>query len=115
MTTHDHDPPDDTGQRPSWLVGRCPPWCTRRHAEQDHPEDRLHQDDGVVVPVVVADPDPRKLRQVERASEIVLRRFREVDPTAVTWVAIREAEGVGVALTVSEESASRLGDVLAGE
>jgi hypothetical protein len=41
----------DMGARPSWLAEACPPWCTREHLENDHPEDRRHQSVGSVVSV----------------------------------------------------------------
>lgn len=55
-------------QRPSWQRGPCPTWCSRDHQEDDHPEDRLHQSAGTVIPaMVVEDPlaTPPRMRQTE--------------------------------------------------
>ena len=35
-----------------WPSGPCPSWCTRPHAEDDHPDDRAHTSDGVDVPAI---------------------------------------------------------------
>lgn len=103
-----HDP----ARAPSWLTAPCPPWCTRSHHEQDHPEDRRHQDDGTVVPVVLGRVEPGRLGYLAQAGEVVVQRVRELPPGAPTWWVIAESERARAPLVLSEESAARLRSAL---
>lgn len=93
---------------PSWLTSPCPPWCTRAHHEDDHPEDRRHQDDGVVVPALLGRVEPRQLAYVAHAGELVVQRVRDLPASAPTWLIITESESAGGALVLSRESVGRL-------
>lgn len=94
--------------RPSWLPGPCPAWCTRAHREDDPTEDRIHQDDGAVLPVVLGRVDPALLRYAPHAADLVVRRVRDLPPGSPTWVVITESEAVERTLVLTEESADRL-------
>lgn len=93
--------------RPSWLHDPRPDWCTREHHEDDHPEDRIHQDDGVVIAANVGDPDPLTLAITGRATELVIQRCRSTGSAVPTWVRISETEGPA-GLTLTEETAGLL-------
>jgi hypothetical protein len=93
--------------RPSWQRAPCPAWCTRVHLEDDHPEDRLHQDDGVVIPAILADVDPVDLRKVPFATELVVQRSQTMVGDLQVWVLIGEAE-TSRRLTLSLETIPRL-------
>lgn len=80
------------GAHPSWLRERCPDWCTRVHLEDDHPEDRIHQDDGVVMAAVVARVEPPSHLADPRPAEILIRRWRPVGSPQHTWVTIGDTE-----------------------
>lgn len=54
MTRRDNEPTAGRREHPTWLAERCPDWCVRDHAEDDHPDDRYHQSEGSLVPGVVA-------------------------------------------------------------
>jgi hypothetical protein len=92
--------------QPSWQTTRCPSWCTRVHHEDDHPEDRIHQDDGIVIPALLADVDPVDLRKVPRATELVVQRTQALDDPQV-WVFIGEPESAR-RLVIGAETAPRL-------
>jgi hypothetical protein len=109
MATDDSDPPGaPEPARPSWLPGPCPTWCTRRHREQDRPEDRLHQDDGVVLAAVVGRLDETTLRPVPHPAELVVRLVREAAEQAPTWVVVAETEEAGLTLLLTRDSAVAL-------
>lgn len=42
---------------PSWLHESGPRWCVRTHAEDDHEEDRFHQSEPALVPLVASRAD----------------------------------------------------------
>lgn len=102
----------DDEEAAGWPPSRCPSWCTRTHREHDHPEDRVHQDDGVVVPVVLGRLDPARLRYVADPAELVVRRVREPPEGATAWVVVAETERAGPSLVLSDESARRLRSAL---
>jgi hypothetical protein len=99
---------DETAPTPSWLTSPCPPWCTRRHREEDLPADRWHQDDGVALPLVLARVDEVTLRPVPYAADVVVRRVREPVEHAPTWVVVAEAEDAAHGWILSLESAAAL-------
>jgi len=105
MTDGHHTPQASRGARPSWLTEPCPPWCTREHHEDDHPEDRIHQDDGVVIPVVLAEIDSATMRPTPRAVELVIRKVGPIADDRSTWISIQETEGPDNYLLLSEQSA----------
>jgi hypothetical protein len=105
----------DDEDAPTWLPAPCPSWCTGTHGRHDHPEDRLHRGEGLVVPAVVGRLETTRLRYRAEATELVVQRVRELPEDAPTWVVITESEGAGSALVLSAESARRLGSVLTGD
>jgi hypothetical protein len=96
---------------PSWQTEPCPSWCTRLHREDDHPEDRLHQDDGVVFPAVVGRLDGTEMRLTPELTEMLVRRSRAFAHSAPTWLTIGELE-LGVAISLAVEFVGALRDAL---
>lgn len=115
MTDERATPQRRRSGRPSWLLAPCPPWCTREHLEDDHPEDRTHEDDGVVITAVVGDIDPDTLRPSSRPVELVVRRFRSTSEEHPDWVAILDTEDTRTRLVLTEQSAARLRRALTRE
>lgn len=103
-----HDMADQLEQ-PSWLNEACPDWCAATHGEHDHPDDRKHVSEGMVVPAVVAALRPGP--EVRRSCDLVVVMSRRVGLTE-TWVHIGEAEGREHRLVISQETAARLTPVL---
>ncbi|RGE19814.1 hypothetical protein [Leucobacter sp. wl10] len=94
---------------PSWQSGACPDWCTVEHAEQDHPDDRSHRDDGIAVPVAFRIRRFVGAELVEEVAQghLVLGRWqRDGDPR--TWYLLGDDNGTE--LELSEESFRRLVD-----
>lgn len=112
MTDQQTVPEPRGPDRPSWLHEACPSWCTREHREDDHPEDRIHQDEGVVIAAVVGDAHPTTLTVTARATELVVQRYRPIPHLTPTWVRIVEPEGGRAPLLLTEETARRLGRAL---
>ena len=102
----------DPAGRPSWLTSPCPSWCTRPHREHDHPEDRRHQADGVVIPAVLGRVDPGGLSLGAQPGEIVVQRVRDLPASAPTWWVVAESELARTPLVLSHESAARLRSAL---
>ena len=99
------------GSEVSWLQEACPPWCVRRHQEEDLEDDREHQ--GVVweVPaVLVSRTFPEFGRLVEAVESTTLDgvRQRRVGSDE-EWVFIGDDRH---RLDMSVESARRLVDAL---
>ncbi|WP_232678050.1 hypothetical protein [Nocardioides sp. R-C-SC26] len=96
---------------PSWLDEPCPSWCARVHAEDDHPEDRIHRAPPVFVPGVLAQVDPDTLERVPEAGTLLVQRTQHLsDPTP--WILVTETEDVGRQLLMSEQVARQLADAL---
>lgn len=108
MTKERASPGSRDSSHPSWLDGPCPDWCTRVHRESDHPEDRRHQDDGIVIAAVAGDVGPETLAVRPRSTELTVRRFLLVGQPDRTWWQIEESEGRSGRLILSEESARAL-------
>ena len=109
MTDHraSHEPHEPS--QPSWLHEPCPAWCTREHREDDHPEDRVHQDDGVVIAAVLGDAHPTTLAVSGRPTELVVQRYRPIPRRTPTWLRIEEPEGGSrTPLLLTDETAVRL-------
>lgn len=98
-------------ERPSWLQETCPRWCTRTHDEGDHPDDRVHQGEAVVVPAVLLRAALVTEADAAESAEIVVRRLRAVGSTA-TWVQVTEAEDTRRMLMIDEATAGRLAAAL---
>lgn len=97
-------------EQPTWLHEPCPPWCARPHRERDHPDDRQHQNDAVIVSAVLFRWDGTGDLASEPA-EIVVSVARPVH-RGETQVFIGEAEGSEQFLRISLESAQRLSTAL---
>ncbi|GAB2460184.1 hypothetical protein GCM10027062_44760 [Nocardioides hungaricus] len=111
---HGQDEPAQSGGA-SWLPAPCPAWCTRTHGEDDHPEDRVHQGDGTVLPVVFGRIDPWRLRYVPDAGDLVVRLVRDLPASSPTWVVLADSERGERALVLTRESAGLLRAALPGE
>ena len=59
--------------RPPWSKQPCPPWCTREHAADDHPEDRYHQSEPSILPVVAGAGDAVPVTTSLRALTLAVR------------------------------------------
>ncbi|SDC00650.1 DUF6907 domain-containing protein [Nocardioides lianchengensis] len=92
---------------PSWLAEHCPPWCVREHHEGDHVEDRYHQDEPGIYPVVGGTADTVPITSSLEAVELVVRRGRHVGES-VTWVAVEAIDRTGPRLLLTLESARHL-------
>lgn len=96
-------------ERPAWQHSDCPNWCRREHVETDHEDDRDHQSEATIVPVV------RLLKQFEGSQ---LQREAVADEVAVLvlqhqddsewWLSLSFAQQGTVHLRLSHESAERL-------
>lgn len=96
-------------KRPTWQHSDCPAWCTREHTEIDHEDDRDHQSDATIVPVV------RLLKQFEGSQ---LQREAVADEVAMVvfqhqaddewWLSLGLAQQDVLSLHLSQESAGRL-------
>jgi hypothetical protein len=79
------------------------------HREDDHPEDRIHQDDGVVIAAVIGDAHPTTLAVTGRPTELVVQRYRPIPQRSPTWLRIEEPEGSRTPLLLlTDETADRL-------
>lgn len=92
--------PTPSDGRPTWLEEKCPEWCTRMHLEDDHPEDRYHQDDGTIVPSIVAVLECRTMRRVAHPEELVIQRSQWPSDPQV-WVSVTAMESSTPSLTVA--------------
>jgi hypothetical protein len=103
-------PHDDT-ERPSWLLAPCPSWCAQPHTEDEAEDDRRHQSEGVVVPVVMLIQDVEEVGGLQghskEAAEFVIVATACLDDPDI-WIYIGEAEGSRQRLRVSVESVRRL-------
>lgn len=97
--------------RPSWQQRPCPDWCTRLHREDDHPEDRIHQDDGIVIPATIALIDPATLSRIPEQAEILVRRTQAVHHEERVWLFIGDVD-LRQGITVSSEVTPQLRDSL---
>jgi hypothetical protein len=88
----------------------CPAWCRRHHGRADHPEDRLHQSDPLLVPVVLGDLHLSHGAGA-RADSLVLRLVQPVD-ASTAWLEAVPEEGRSAYLLVTAESARRLAEAM---
>lgn len=93
--------------RPSWQADPCPSWCTGDHAEQDHPDDRVHRGRALTVPVVARRTwfEGGGIRRSAEATEFEVAVSR-VDGESETWLYV--GAGPAVSIEVTTESAERL-------
>lgn len=97
--------------RPSWLNESCPPWCLREHEEDDHPEDREHRGDAVVIGVVASGADEVAVGDLLRPIDLVVQLHRRVG-VPVEWVSIEPAQARQPRLALTRGSARALADAL---
>lgn len=96
--------------RPTWLREECPAWCTGDHAEDDHPEDRVHRRALAELPAVLAEGDlPTRWHAAART--LVVERLRAVGRPA-EWLRVQDADDARRHLVIDPASARRLAEVL---
>lgn len=103
-------------QTPTWLTEQCPNWCVRDHREEDHPEDRFHQSEAAVVPVVAGDGGARDRPIVAdslNSTELTVRIGRHIGE-AFTWLDMSPTEGRSPAMVLSRDSARSLARSILG-
>lgn len=93
---------------PEWLTEVCPAWCCGDHSGQDHPVDRVHFSDPVLVPVIervrTVDRVGLEVVPVPTATEASLMLVQGVGDDDV-WISISTETHL---LEVSAESLRRL-------
>lgn len=92
---------------PSWLHESGPRWCVRTHAEDDHEEDRFHQSEPALVPLVASRADSARYTEGFESFDITIRVGRYAGDTA-TWVAVERLDLEGRRLVLTTESARAL-------
>lgn len=102
---------DDERTRVSWLTEACPPWCTREHAEGDHPEDRYHQSEPSILTVVAGPGDAVPVTASLRPTTLALRAGRHLDDD-LTWVVIESLEEPLPRLVLTADAARDLARAL---
>lgn len=95
--------------RPSWLLAKCPSWCSGRHAEDDRPEDREHASDEVEVPIIVGSDDGRQLEH--EALRVQIRQTIIPNENVEPIITLGDPEFCDL-LVISPESAARLARAL---
>ncbi|HEY3530618.1 MAG TPA: hypothetical protein VGK78_15840 [Nocardioides sp.] len=84
----------------------CPGWCARRHLQEDHPEDRLHQSPPIHA-VLMTGPSWLPHDAAHRASPVVARLVQHTD-SSEAWLEVTSEEDGAVRLAVTPESGRRL-------
>ncbi len=97
--------------RPPWPDGRCPPWCTREHAADDYPEDRYHQSEPALLPVVAGPADTVPVTASLRPLSLVVRAGRHDDDDR-TWLVVESAEAARPRIVLTVEGARSLAGAL---
>lgn len=100
--------------RPPWLDEPCPPWCTRAHAADDHPEDRYHQSEPSIVPVVAGAADAVPVTTSLRPMTLAVRLGRYVGDDR-TWLVIEPLEDVQPRMVLAADGARALLQALGGQ
>lgn len=93
---------------PTWPPARCPAWCARPHSPQDHPEDRIHRSEAVLVPAVVT----QSFLPVHAYAAEVQLFVSQPDSVGDAWVSLLLDQEPLVQLNVTVESAARLHSAL---
>lgn len=102
--------------RAAWQSAPCPSWCTQRHHDDDHPDDRYH--DSVAVPVASTvmqrDRAAGPGQWVEVPAELTVVTSRHADPasTAETVTFIGRADRTDQQLQLSPGSAKHLAEAI---
>lgn len=100
--------------RPPWLAEPCPPWCTRAHAADDHPEDRYHQSEPSIVPVVAGAADAVPVTTSLRAMTLTVRLGRYAGDER-TWLLIEPLEDLRPRMVLAADDARALLQALHGQ
>ena len=100
--------------RASWQSEPCPAWCTRRHADDDHPDDRYHDSAPTQVPAILLERDAAAGpgRWSSAAGEITIITSRYVDGGDTITVIGRE-DLPDRQLSLTPEGAARLAEAIA--
>lgn len=77
--------------RPAWPGEPCPPWCTREHTAGDHPEDRYHQSEPSILPVVAGSGDTVPVTASLRPLTLAVRLGRHSGDDR-TWLVVEALE-----------------------
>lgn len=96
-------------ERPIWQHSACPSWCAREHEETDHEDDRYHQSEVTIEPVVrlLKQFEGSQLQREAVADEVAVLVFQHQDDTE-WWLSLSFAQHSTVHLRLSHESAERL-------
>jgi hypothetical protein len=94
-------------ERPTWQVDPCPEWCAGAHAENDHPDDRVHRSAGIAVSAVLRSKrlGPARVEFDEVADEVEVGLAR-ADGHRATWLYV--GAGPGREIELSLDTASRV-------
>jgi len=96
-----------TPPAPTWLTEACPSWCAREHEEDDHPEDRYHQSEPSIAPVIASGQVTVPVTSSLETVDLLVRIGRYVGETT-EWMAIEPLELVQPRLLLTVESARHL-------
>lgn len=99
---------ESASSKPNWQSDDCPAWCVSQHREDDLPEDRFHDSAPVCVPAAVPDDSANQSAQLVELHIVTSRRCGSQDD----WVFIGQPDLARRGLTVSPESAGRLGSAI---
>jgi hypothetical protein len=118
---HAADLADETADRPFWLPGPCPAWCTAKHDDGDDPDDRLHVGKYCWVTQTMADPfvavpteapdGPKANWQPAQFGVVLERGWRESEARVVIQYA--DDKYVELTLTEARELAAAVNELLA--
>lgn len=100
----------DRTARPPWPGEPCPPWCTRAHAPDDHPEDRYHQSEASLLPVVAGSGDTVPVTASLRPLTLVVRAGRY--DGGRTWLVIEATEDARPRMALTVDAARALAEAL---
>lgn len=93
--------------RPVWLDEACPTWCTRDHREGDHPEDRYHQSEPSMVPLIASAGTTIDVVESLEAIDMLVLLGCHVGDTCV-WLAVEPADRPAPRIVMTAESARSL-------
>ena len=97
--------------KPTWLNEPCPPWCTRGHEEDDHPEDRYHCSEPSYVAAIITAIDTVPLTTSMTGLDLTVRRGRYAEDVT-EWVSIEPVNQREPRLVLTIDSAARLDTAL---
>lgn len=92
------------------MADPCPPWCTREHSDDDHPEDGYHQSEPTIVAVVAGSGDTVPVSASLLPMTLVVRVGQY--PDGPPWVLVEPTEGRHPRIALTPESAQSLAAAL---